>query len=1011
MKLKSSIALTTLLIGITLATLGYAQDSPQWHLPDGAKMRLGKSKINEMVYSPDGTQLAVATGIGIWIYDTRTWEELNLLSDGNTRIISLDYSPDGEILVSNIDDSSLCIWDAETGKMLHKFYEHNLAYITAIAFSPDGKTFASGDSWGGVQVWDVETRQQLHAYKTHTSSVFTLDYSPNGNILASSSTDTTVQLYDPQTGIYLRSLSGHSNGVPSIDFSPDGKTIASASFDNTVRLWDVEAAVTQQVGANFQPDIIRKHENSVYALAYSPDGSFLATSSRDMTTRLWHVSPLSLHRTIDNDPTFMTQIKFSPDSRTFASDGLDGRIHVWDVLSGVRQHIITGHNYLSSRSAAISPDENTLVTNDVNWSLALWDLNTGTRLHNFTGHTDYINSVAFSPVNNNLFASGSDDGTLRLWDADTGTERTTLISVEGVVQSVAFSPDGNTVACAVTYGDLSSISAHLQSSTIHQFDVATGAELKAIFAHIAQPNADKPLEFHPTRHVLPVYAIKYNHDGKMLISYNTDRTIRFWDAETGQHLRYIHRQLGQVQMYSISVSPDGTILAAGTDYDPDGKDLDVIELWDITNDIPKLLLSDHVENVYNVVLNPNGSTFASFSRGGILRLWDVKTGMLLTTYKLNRRYAYGITFNPFGSTIVTGSGWGAIFVWDTNVRLPSDTTVSLSPDTLVSPFNGNNITLSLNITAGQNVAGYQATVNYDSTALRYVESANADYLPSTAFVMDPIVDGNTVTLGATTFAEVAYDDGILATITFEVIAVKDSAITVSDVILTDLYGNSTIPQIAASTQITAPEFLHADVNRDGVVNISDLIFVASNIGRTGRHVADINNDGVVNIVDLTLVAAAIGSADAAAPILWDRNREVAPTRDQVEQWLQQARHINLTDPTFQRGIFVLEQLLRNLTPKETALLPNYPNPFNPETWLPYQLASPSDVRIDIYASDGKLVRHLDLGHQPVGIYQHRSNAAYWDGKNAIGEPVASGVYFYTLSAGNFTATRKMLITK
>ena len=93
------------------------------------------------------------------------------------------------------------------------------------------------------------------------------------------------------------------------------------------------------------------------------------------------------------------------------------------------------------------------------------------------------------------------------------------------------------------------------------------------------------------------------------------------------------------------------------------------------------------------------------------------------------------------------------------------------------------------------------------------------------------------------------------------------------------------------------------------------------------------------------------------------------------------------------------------------LLPNYPNPFNPETWIPYQLAKPADVNIAIYAVDGQLVRTLKLGHQPIGIYESRSRAAYWDGKNELGEPVASGVYFYTLTAGDFSATRKMLIMK
>ena len=97
--------------------------------------------------------------------------------------------------------------------------------------------------------------------------------------------------------------------------------------------------------------------------------------------------------------------------------------------------------------------------------------------------------------------------------------------------------------------------------------------------------------------------------------------------------------------------------------------------------------------------------------------------------------------------------------------------------------------------------------------------------------------------------------------------------------------------------------------------------------------------------------------------------------------------------------------------RKTALLPNYPNPFNPETWIPYQLAESAEVTVHIYATSGALVRTLTLGHQFTGIYQSRSRAAYWDGRNDVGEAVASGVYFYTFTAGNFFATRKMLILK
>ena len=115
--------------------------------------------------------------------------------------------------------------------------------------------------------------------------------------------------------------------------------------------------------------------------------------------------------------------------------------------------------------------------------------------------------------------------------------------------------------------------------------------------------------------------------------------------------------------------------------------------------------------------------------------------------------------------------------------------------------------------------------------------------------------------------------------------------------------------------------------------------------------------------------------------------------------------------SYERGIEVLEELARALTPNKTALLANYPNPFNPETWIPYQLSKAADVTVTIYASDGNVVRTLALGHRDVGTYKNRSQAAYWDGKNEMGESVASGIYFYTLIAGNFSATRKMLILK
>ena len=206
-----------------------------------------------------------------------------------------------------------------------------------------------------------------------------------------------------------------------------------------------------------------------------------------------------------------------------------------------------------------------------------------------------------------------------------------------------------------------------------------------------------------------------------------------------------------------------------------------------------------------------------------------------------------------------------------------------------------------------------------------------------------------------------------------------------------------------------PTRVIGDVNGDGVVNIQDLVKVASSFGQRGQATADVNSDGVVNIADLVKVAGIIGT-DAAAPSTLPQALEIF-TAAEVQLWLTQAQHTDLTDPTSQRGILVLKQLLALLVPKETALLPNYPNPFNPETWIPYELANSSKVKVAIYDVRGTIVRQLDLGHQREGYYTSRSRAAYWDGTNDFGERVASGIYFYQLQADNVSLLRKILILK
>ena len=219
--------------------------------------------------------------------------------------------------------------------------------------------------------------------------------------------------------------------------------------------------------------------------------------------------------------------------------------------------------------------------------------------------------------------------------------------------------------------------------------------------------------------------------------------------------------------------------------------------------------------------------------------------------------------------------------------------------------------------------------------------------------------------------------------------------------------NRPISRIASKT----PAY---DVNEDGQISILDLILVGQDFGKSRSTNArtDVNKYGKRNVSDLILVAQHLGEITGipgAPSALAISSIGLEPAL--IQGWVAQAEIENDGSLAFQQGITNLQQLLRLLIPEKTALLTNYPNPFNPETWIPYHLSESAEVAVRIYSVSGTLVRTLHLGHQPAGIYQSRSRAAYWDGKNEFGESVASGIYFYTLTSGDFTATRKMLIMK